>query len=136
MELTETVVCGRRISFATNMVSLRAPRVSHVLFASLCLPAAMPSLYSGYSFLIGLTTASVPLRKRGWMGWRRVAIVYAGMIYPAVILAAIVSTANNSILDAVAGAIACGLAWKLNDGLLNLLPLEDYFLSVVSVHKP
>ncbi|KAK0730215.1 PAP2 superfamily-domain-containing protein [Lasiosphaeris hirsuta] len=98
--------------------------------------AAMPSLHFGYSFLIGLTIARIPLRKRGWMGWRRLAVIGLGMIYPTVILAAIVATANHFILDAVAGAIACALAWRLNDGLLNLLPLEDYFLSVVRIHKP
>lgn len=98
--------------------------------------AAMPSLHFGYSFLIGLTVACVPLRKSGWLGWRRLAIICAGMTYPAVILTAIVATANHFILDAVAGAIACLLAWNLNGALLNLLPLEDYFLSVLRIHKP
>ncbi|KAK4151887.1 PAP2 superfamily-domain-containing protein [Chaetomidium leptoderma] len=98
--------------------------------------AAMPSLHFGYSFLIGLTVAVVPLRKRGRLGWRRLAITCIGMIYPAVILTAIVATANHFILDAVAGAIACVLAWNLNDVLLNLVPLEDYFLALVRIHKP
>ena len=96
----------------------------------------MPSLHFGYSFLIGLTVATVPLRKSGWFGWRRVAIVCTGMVYPAVILTAIVATANHFILDAVAGAIACLLAWNLNSALLNLLPLEDYFLNALRIHKP
>lgn len=98
--------------------------------------AAMPSLHFGYSFLIGLTVATVPLRKSGHMAWRRIAIVCTGMLYPAIILTAIVATANHFILDAVAGAIACILAWNLNSGLLNLLPLEDYFLNVLRLHKP
>ncbi|KAK3311061.1 PAP2 superfamily-domain-containing protein [Chaetomium strumarium] len=98
--------------------------------------AAMPSLHFGYSFLIGLTIATVPLRKRGRFGWRRLAIVGIGMIYPAVILAAIVATANHFVLDAVAGACACLLAWHFNGFLLNLLPLEDYFLALVRIHKP
>jgi len=96
----------------------------------------MPSLHFGYSFLIGLTIAAVPLRKSGWLGWRRIAIVCTGMIYPAVILTAIVATANHFILDAVAGAIACLLVWNLNGTLLNLLPLEDYFLDTLRMHKP
>ena len=96
----------------------------------------MPSLHFGYSFLVGLTIAAVPLRRRGRFGWRRLAIIGLGMIYPAVILTAIVATANHYILDAVAGAIACLLAWNFNDLLLNLLPLEDYFLALVRIRKP
>jgi hypothetical protein len=80
--------------------------------------------------------ATVPLRKRGRFAWRRLAIVCVGMIYPAIILTAIVATANHFVLDAVAGACACILAWNLNDLLLNLLPLEDYFLAMLRIHKP
>ncbi|KAK4127016.1 hypothetical protein N657DRAFT_588890 [Parathielavia appendiculata] len=98
--------------------------------------AAMPSLHFGYSFLIGLTIATVPLGRRGRFGWRRLAIVCVGMIYPAIILTAIVATANHFVLDAVAGACACILAWNFNNFLLNLLPLEDYFLALVRIHKP
>ena len=96
----------------------------------------MPSLHFGYSFLVGLTIATVPLRKSGRLGWRRIAIVAAGMIYPAIILTAIVATANHFILDAVAGATACLIAWRYNGVLLNLLPIEDYFLRLVRIHKP
>lgn len=52
------------------------------------------------------------------------------------ILVAIVATANHFILDAVAGAIVCGLGWWGNSVLLNLVPLEDYFLRLVRIHKP
>ncbi|KAK3330741.1 PAP2 superfamily-domain-containing protein [Apodospora peruviana] len=98
--------------------------------------AAMPSLHFGYSFLIGLTVATVPLRGRGRFGWKRLAAIVAGMIYPAIILTAIVATANHFVLDAVAGACACIIAWHCNGFLLNLLPLEDYFLSMLRIHKP
>jgi len=98
--------------------------------------AAMPSLHFGYSFLIGLTVATVPMRKTGRMAWKRITAVCVGMLYPAIILTAIVSTANHFILDAVAGAIACGIAWRYNHVLLNLLAVEDYFLHVVRIHKP
>ena len=98
--------------------------------------AAMPSLHFGYSFLIGLTIAAVPLRKKGRLAWRRLAIVAIGMVYPAVILTAIVATANHFVLDAVAGACACIIAWHFNGVLLNLVPLEDYFLALVRIHKP
>ncbi|CRJ90054.1 hypothetical protein BN1723_017020, partial [Verticillium longisporum] len=59
-----------------------------------------------------------------------------GMSYPALILTAIVATANHFVLDAVAGAVVCGIAWHANGILLNLLPLEDYFLSALRMHKP
>lgn len=52
------------------------------------------------------------------------------------ILVAIVATANHFILDAVAGALVCALGWHINGVILNLLPLEDYFLWVVGIHKP
>ncbi|KAL1840818.1 hypothetical protein VTJ49DRAFT_7717 [Mycothermus thermophilus] len=98
--------------------------------------AAMPSLHFGYSFLVGLTVATVPLRRLGRFAWRRLAIVFIGMVYPAIILAAIVATANHFVLDAVAGAFICLLAWKANGLLLNLLPIEDHFLALVRIHKP
>ncbi|XTI87424.1 hypothetical protein V2W45_1342277 [Cenococcum geophilum] len=123
--------------------------------------AAMPSLHFGYALLIGLTVMSIPLAQtqtqtqaRGrvlvlrvpWTGarllrcrvpsWRRAACVALGVAYPAVILVAIVATANHFVLDAVAGAVVCGVAWRGNGVLLNLLPVEDWFLWCVRIHKP
>ena len=62
--------------------------------------------------------------------------VALGLAYPLTILVAIIATANHFILDAVAGAIVCGVAWNSERLLLNLLPLEDYFLWLVRIHKP
>lgn len=59
-----------------------------------------------------------------------------GLVYPISILVAIVATANHFILDAVAGAIVCCLGWTMNDVLLNLLVLEDWFLWCLKIHKP
>ena len=67
---------------------------------------------------------------------RRAICVLLGFLYPFSILVAIVSTANHFILDAVAGALVCCLGWSCNGILLNLLPLEDYFLWLVKIHKP
>lgn len=67
---------------------------------------------------------------------RRFLCVVLGVAYPTIILVAIVATANHFILDAVAGAMVCGLAWVGNGVLLNLLSLEDYFLWCVRIHKP
>ncbi|KAL2759796.1 hypothetical protein ACRALDRAFT_1060214 [Sodiomyces alcalophilus JCM 7366] len=98
--------------------------------------AAMPSLHFGYSLLIGLTVATFPVANLRSRSWKRFAIVVIGMSYPALILLAIVATANHFILDAVAGAIVCIIAWHGNSFLLNLLVIEDYFLSLVRIHKP
>ncbi|CAK3978739.1 Hypothetical predicted protein [Lecanosticta acicola] len=48
----------------------------------------------------------------------------------------IVATANHFILDAVAGALVCAIAWIAEPFLLNLLPLEDWFLWCLRMHKP
>ncbi|KAJ5085678.1 hypothetical protein N7532_010449 [Penicillium argentinense] len=112
--------------------------------------AAMPSLHFGYSLMIGLTIMTIPLpahhrrtlRLRvGSLGlrlpsWRRLLCLALGFLYPFTILVAIVSTANHFILDAVAGAFVCGLGWWSNEILLNLLPVEDYFLWLVRIYKP
>jgi hypothetical protein len=105
--------------------------------------AAMPSLHFGYSLLIGLTIASMD-RANG-QPWRRMSLKQKarttmmkvlGMSYPTLILVCIIATANHFILDAVAGAIVCGIAWRCERVLLNLLPLEDWFLWCLRMHKP
>lgn len=60
--------------------------------------------------------------------WTRFVCVVLGVGYPLMILVAIIATANHFILDAVAGGVVCGIAWWGNEILLNLLPLEDWFL--------
>ena len=96
----------------------------------------MPSLHFGYSLLIGLTVATLPVAGLRPTSWKRIAIVAAGLSYPALILTAIVATANHFILDAVAGAMVCGIAWHSNGVLLNLLVVEDNFLWLLRIHKP
>ncbi|EXK45383.1 hypothetical protein FOXG_07945 [Fusarium oxysporum f. sp. lycopersici 4287] len=98
--------------------------------------AAMPSLHFGYSLLVGLTVATIPITGLRSTSWKRIIIVAAGMSYPVLILTAIVATANHFILDAVAGAMVCSIAWNCNDFLLNFCILEDYFLSMLRLHKP
>ncbi|KAJ6009815.1 hypothetical protein N7522_004831 [Penicillium canescens] len=112
--------------------------------------AAMPSLHFGYSLMIGLTIMTIPLpqQRRTVLrtrltrvrltlpSWRRLMCLILGFSYPFIIVVAIVATANHFILDAVAGALVCALGWRFNGMLLNLLPLEDYFLWLVRIHKP
>jgi hypothetical protein len=113
--------------------------------------AAMPSLHFGYSLLIGLTIMSIPLAQKysrartlhvssrlrlRLPSARRMMCIVLGVAYPAIILVAIVATANHFVLDAVAGACVCGLAWTGNRVLLNLEALEDWFLAGLRIHKP
>ncbi len=119
----------------------------------------MPSLHFGYSLMIGLTIMMIPLppqhrRSKSIIlplfnrqhpglapkihlpSSRRMLCLALGFFYPFLILTAIVSTANHFIVDAIAGACVCGLGWWGNEILLNLLPVEDYFLWLVRIHKP
>ncbi|KAJ6588969.1 PAP2 superfamily-domain-containing protein [Mycena capillaripes] len=96
--------------------------------------AAMPSLHFGYSFVIGLTIATLPSHSHSrlltlgkWL---------LGMSYPTLILVAIVSTANHYVLDAVAGFFVASIAWNINGVLKSLLVVEDTVLYLVRVHKP
>ncbi|KAL4913809.1 hypothetical protein BDW62DRAFT_156883 [Aspergillus aurantiobrunneus] len=112
--------------------------------------AAMPSLHFGYSLMIGLTIMTIPLPAHHRLSTRvrighfgiqipsrhRLICLFLGFAYPFIILAAIVATANHFILDAIAGTVVCILGWRFNGILLNLIPLEDYFLWVVRIHKP
>lgn len=119
----------------------------------------MPSLHFGYSLLVGVTIMTIPLapqhrRSRSIQvpifnqshphlapqvklpSSRRMICLTLGFLYPLSILIAIVSTANHFILDAVAGAAICAIGWRTNRILLNLLPVEDWFLWCLRMHKP
>lgn len=121
--------------------------------------AAMPSLHFGYSLLVGVTIMTIPLAPQHRRSKsiqvpffnqshphlapqmklpskRRMMCLAIGFFYPFSILVAIVSTANHFILDAVAGAAICAIGWQTNGVLLNLLPLEDWFLFCLRIHKP
>lgn len=87
----------------------------------------MPSLHFGYSFVIGMSLAFFSPHK--WV--RRVAPAY-----PALILLAIICTANHYVLDAVAGFIVAVTAWKINHVLLNLRPLEEWGFWLCRTEKP
>ncbi|EIN09541.1 hypothetical protein PUNSTDRAFT_143071 [Punctularia strigosozonata HHB-11173 SS5] len=89
--------------------------------------AAMPSLHFGYSFVIGMSLFFFSPHK-----W----VARAGPFYPALILLAIVSTANHYILDAVAGFFVSVIAWKINWVLLNLRPLEEWGFWLCRTEKP
>lgn len=118
----------------------------------------MPSLHFGYSLLIGVTIATIPLNptrrsnshtlpffnnshpklapKVKLPSWNRLGCVAVGTLYPSIILVAIIATANHFILDAVVGAMVVAVAFWGNDVLLNLLVIEDWFLWILRIHKP
>ncbi|KAH8148237.1 uncharacterized protein LAJ45_07689 [Morchella importuna] len=100
--------------------------------------AAMPSLHFGYSFVIGLTIATMPPTSSLHVNKlrRRIMLVVAGMAYPTIILVAILATANHYILDAVAGFFVALIGWHINGILLNLLVIEDWAFYFLRVHKP
>lgn len=150
----EPGVCGQRTASAISTVSGLLGVAFDSNWRAIANPqtAAMPSLHFGYSLMIGLTIMTIPLpsqHRRTVLrsrltrsvrltipSWRRLLCLALGFLYPFTILVAIVATANHFILDAVAGALVCGLGWCFNGVLLNLLPLEDYFLCLVRIHKP
>ena len=51
-------------------------------------------------------------------------------------MVAVIATANHFFLDVVGGGFVIALAWAGERVLLNLLPLEDWALSVLRIHKP
>jgi hypothetical protein len=59
-----------------------------------------------------------------------------GFLCPFLVLIAIISTANHFVLDAVSGAVVCAFGWWGNAVPLNFLPVEDYFLWILRIHKP
>ncbi|EEP76677.1 conserved hypothetical protein [Uncinocarpus reesii 1704] len=94
------------------------------------------SVWTQNKFCNQYVSKFLPEAKLHLPSWRRLACLVVGFAYPFTILVAIVATANHFILDAVAGAIVCGVGWWGNSILLNLLPLEDYFLWALRIHKP
>ncbi|KAI3336853.1 hypothetical protein HD806DRAFT_517866 [Xylariaceae sp. AK1471] len=124
--------------------------------------AAMPSMHFGYAFAIGCTLIyeSGFLRHLHPLGdgvdddvelngilkqesgdvprsvASRVVLLCLGIFYPALILLAIIATANHYVLDAFAGALVVGFSFCTNRFLLNFLVLEDWLLWAWRLEKP
>ena len=109
----------------------------------------MPSLHFGYSFVIGLTLATMPITtpssplasppsaaSSASPIRKRLILAAVGMSYPLAILVAIIATANHYVLDAAAGLVVALVGWHVNGVLTNLLPLEDTVYYFLRVHKP
>ncbi|KAJ6471227.1 PAP2 superfamily-domain-containing protein, partial [Mycena vitilis] len=96
--------------------------------------ATMPLLHFGYSFVIGLTVATLPSHSHSRLLTLGKWIL--GMSYPTLVLVAIVSTANHYVLDAAAGFVVASIAWNINGVLKSLLVVEDAFFYLLRVHKP
>ncbi|KAI0424040.1 integral membrane protein [Xylaria sp. FL1042] len=124
--------------------------------------AAMPSMHFGYAFAIGCTLVyesgflrhlhplgdetTDDLEMNGILKQQngdvprsvasRIFLLFLGIFYPALILLAIISTANHYVLDAFAGAVVVGFSFLCNRFLLNFLVFEDWLLWAWRLEKP
>lgn len=97
--------------------------------------AAMPSLHFGYSLIVGWSLfAHAPAGPKSTL--RRYGLHVLFLLYPAMILLAIVSTANHYLLDAAAGFVVAVIALHTNSVLLHLLVVENYIFYALHIHKP
>ncbi|KAH9026626.1 PAP2 superfamily-domain-containing protein [Lactarius pseudohatsudake] len=100
--------------------------------------AAMPSLHFGYSLIVGVALCAHPPTttqhhpRRAHPHHLRALF----LLYPALILLAIVATANHYLLDALAGLVVVALARYANAALVPLLALENAVLRLLHIHKP
>lgn len=67
-----------------------------------------------------------------WKFW----YVFIAVGYPAMVLSAIVATANHYWLDAAVATLVASLAFVCNRVFLILLPVEDYMLWILRLEKP
>lgn len=89
--------------------------------------AAMPSLDFGTSLLLGMSIAVW-----GRHTWLRI----LGLLYPAAMLVAVVVTANDWLLDCVAGACVIAAGLYFNRILLRLRPLEEWLFYLCRAERP
>jgi hypothetical protein len=89
----------------------------------------MPSLHFGYSFIIGCS-----LFLYGKLFAKKVN--FLAFLYPATILLAIIATGNHFILDAIGGFFVACFGITLNRVLLYLVPVEQFILYGLHIHKP
>ncbi|KAI1640992.1 integral membrane protein [Biscogniauxia mediterranea] len=124
--------------------------------------AAMPSMHFGYAFAIGcvfvyesgflrhlhlpndleeddLEAKEIMVREGDDVPRSvaaRVALLCFGLVYPAIILLAIIASANHYFLDAVAAVFVVIFSFCCNKFLLNFLVLEDWLLWAWRLEKP
>lgn len=94
--------------------------------------AAMPSLHFGYSLIVGVALYAHPPPHRYAPPHLRALF----LLYPALILLAIVATANHYLLDAFAGLVVAAFARYANAALVPLLALENAIFYLLHIHKP
>lgn len=110
--------------------------------------AAMPSLHFTYAFIVGCTffyqsgVLQIFGRKRGTPPQRRrsvfgtVTFMVMGLLYPVLVLAVIVATANHYWLDAVVATFSVAVSFACNRVLLVLLPAEQVLCWALKIQKP
>ncbi|KAI5814443.1 PAP2 superfamily-domain-containing protein [Pyronema omphalodes] len=106
--------------------------------------AAMPSMHFGYALIVGMTCFwhaggfgcwSRGYRNHAAWGWKA-ALATFGILYPLTVLLIIIATANHYWLDAVAAAATALVALAANRVFVVLVPLEDWLLWLLRVHRP
>lgn len=94
--------------------------------------AAMPSLHFGYSLIVGVALSTHSPPRRPTPSYIRALF----LLYPTLILLAIIATANHYLLDALAGLFVAALARYANAALVPLLALENAIFYLLHIHKP
>jgi hypothetical protein len=89
--------------------------------------AAMPSLHFGTSSLLGISMA---------VYGKHLLLRIVASLYPLVMLAVVLATANHWVLDCVVGVCVVWVAWRVNWVLLGLRPLEEWVFWCLGVEKP
>ena len=89
--------------------------------------AAMPSLHFGNSALIAFNLIKYSPHRL---------LRFLAPLWPVLMGLTIVATANHYILDAVAGACVFVVAYRFNEVMLKLLPVERLLLWIVRLEKP
>jgi len=89
--------------------------------------AAMPSLHFGTSAFIGFCL---------WRFAPHRPLKYLAPLWPSLMLLTILATANHFVIDAVVGAMIPAMAWRMNELVLSLGPLEEYVFRLLRTEKP
>jgi len=87
----------------------------------------MPSLHFGTSSLLGISTA---------VYGKHLLLRVVAPLYPLVMGAVVVGTANHWVLDCVVGVLVVWAGWRINWVLLVLRPLEEWVFWAVRLKKP
>lgn len=90
--------------------------------------AAVPSMHFAYAVTIALALAG-SVRRR-WLG------ASVAIVYPLLVLAAIVATGNHFFFDATAGALVAAVAWLAATSVCSAAAEDGAAAAFVAPHRP